>query len=139
MLKIRLQRVGRKAEPVFRLVLTDSKNSTKSGKTLENLGNYDARRGEQTVLKADRISHWIAKGAQASGTVHNLLVQNKIINSKKINVLPLKKAIVKEVPAEAAPAPVAETPKAEEAPIVEEVVETPAPEVVAEAPTEPTA
>ncbi|MFZ2523132.1 MAG: 30S ribosomal protein S16 [Minisyncoccia bacterium] len=45
MLKIRLQRVGRKHEPVFRLVLTDSKNSTKSGKYLENLGNYDARRG----------------------------------------------------------------------------------------------
>ena len=38
MLKIRLQRVGRKAEPTFRLVLTDSKNSTKSGKYIETLG-----------------------------------------------------------------------------------------------------
>jgi len=34
MLKIRLQRIGRKNDPSFRVVLTDSKNSTKSGKFL---------------------------------------------------------------------------------------------------------
>ncbi len=109
MLKIRLQRVGRKHEPVFRLVLTDSKNSTKSGKYLEVLGNYDARRGEKAVIKGERVSYWISKGAQPTGTVHNMLVGSKIISGKKINVLPLKKAIKKEAPAEAAPAPVAQT------------------------------
>ncbi len=83
MLKIRLQRVGRKAEPSFRLVLTDSKNSTKSGKYLENLGNYDARRGEKSEFKADRISYWMSKGAQTSDTVHNLLVSKKLITAKK--------------------------------------------------------
>jgi len=135
MLKIRLQRVGRKAEPVFRLVLTDSKNSTKSGRSLEILGNYDARRGENSVFKADRISHWLSKGAQASDTVHNLLVSKKIVEGKKINVLPLKKAIVKVAPAEATPAPkvaaVEETPSAAEEVVVETPVaeEAPAPEV----------
>ena len=78
MLKIRLQRVGRKHEPSFRLVLTDSKNSTKSGKYLEILGNYDARRGEKSEFKAERISHWMSKGAKASDTVHNLLISKKI-------------------------------------------------------------
>jgi small subunit ribosomal protein S16 len=120
MLKIRLQRVGRKHEPSFRLVLTDSKNSTKSGKYLETLGNYDARRGEKSEFKTERISYWMSKGAQVSGTVHNLLVDKKVVSGKKVNVLPLKKAIVKEAPAEAAPAPAA----------------APAPEVQAEAPVE---
>lgn len=118
MLKIRLQRVGRKHEPVFRLVLTDSKNSTKSGKFLEVLGNYDSRKGDEAVLKSEKISYWISKGAQVSNTVHNMLVDKKIISGKKLNALPLKKAIIKEAPAtpEVAPAPV-------EAPVVEEVKE----------------
>jgi len=113
MLKIRLQRIGRKHEPVFRLVLTDSKNSTKSGKSLEILGNYDSRRGNDAALKGDRINYWLSKGAQASGTVHNLLVDKKIIEGKKVNVLPLKKAIVKDAPVVEASAPVVEAPKAE--------------------------
>lgn len=110
MLKIRLQRVGRTHEPAYRLVLTDSKNATKSGKYIESLGSYDARRGEKSEFKADRIKDWIGKGAQLSGTVHNLLISKKIIEGKKINVLPLKKAIVKDVPVEAAPATPAPAP-----------------------------
>ena len=106
MLKIRLQRVGRKHEPSFRLVLTDSKNSTKSGKYLEVLGNYDARRGEKAEFKADKILYWMSKGAQASPTVHNLLISKKIIEGKKVNVLPKKRPILKEVPTtEPTPAP----------------------------------
>jgi small subunit ribosomal protein S16 len=96
MLKIRLQRVGRKHEPTFRLVLTDSKNSTKSGKYLENLGNFDSRHGEDSVFKTDRITYWMSKGAQVSNTVHNMLISKKIIEGKKINVLPFKKPIIKE-------------------------------------------
>ena len=95
MLKIRLQRVGRKHEPAFRLVLTESKNSTKSGKFLEILGDYDSRRGEKSIFKADRITYWTNQGAQISDTVHNLLIDKKIISGKKKNVLSLKKSEVK--------------------------------------------
>jgi small subunit ribosomal protein S16 len=125
MLKIRLQRVGRKHEPSFRLVLTDSKNSTKSGKYLETLGNYDARRGEASVFNGERINYWMSKGAQASITVHNLLINKKVVTGKKLNPLPLKKAIVKDAPVvevtsaapvAAEPTPVAETPAEEAAP-----------------------
>lgn len=126
MLKIRLQRVGRTHEPAFRLVLTDSKNSTKSGRYIESLGSYDARRGEKSEFKADKIKGWISKGAQLTGTVHNLLVSKKIIDAKKINVLPLKKAIVKDVPAESAPAtPAPATAPAAEAPVGAPVESTP--------------
>ena len=95
MLMIRLQRVGRKHEPVFRLVLTDSKNGPKSGKFLEILGNYDARRGEKAEFKMDKIKHWISKGAKLSNTVHNILVERKVIEGKKINALPKKTALKK--------------------------------------------
>src|SRR5258708_4451843 len=101
MLKIRLQRIGRKHEPAFRLVLTDSKNSTKSGKFLEILGNYDARRGEKSEFKGERNSYWMGNGAQVSDTVHNLLIDKKVITGKKINALPKRTAIKKDIPAEA--------------------------------------
>jgi small subunit ribosomal protein S16 len=96
MLMIRLQRVGRKHEPTFRLVLTDSKNSTKSGKYLEVLGSYDPRL-ENKIEQFDvaKIKHWMSKGAQLSGTVHNFLVHKKAIEGKKMNVLPKKRPIKK--------------------------------------------
>lgn len=119
MLKIRLQRVGRKHEPVFRLVLTDSKNSTKSGRYLESLGSFDARRGEKSEFKTDRIKHWISVGAQTSVTVNNLLIDKKITSGKKVNALPLKKAIVKEQPAESVPAAAPAAPAPAPAPEVE--------------------
>lgn len=97
MLMVRLQRVGRKHEPVFRLVLTDSKNGPKSGKFLEILGNYDARKNEEAEFKMERIKHWISKGAKLSDTVHNILVDRKAIDGKKINVLPKKSPVVEEV------------------------------------------
>ncbi len=90
MLMIRLQRVGKKHDPSFRIVVTDSKNSTKSGRFTEVLGHYDAR-GGRPQLKKERISHWLSVGAKASGTVHNILVKNKLVNDKKVNVLPKKK------------------------------------------------
>jgi small subunit ribosomal protein S16 len=127
MLKIRLQRVGRKHEPTFRLVLTDSKNSTKSGKLLEVLGNYDSRRGEKAVFDGEKIKYWMSKGAQPTGTVHNLLISKKIIEGKKINVLPLKKPIVKEKPVEetkAAPESVSPEIAVEETAPVDTEVET---------------
>lgn len=106
---IRLQRVGRKHEPTFRLVLTDSKNSTKSGKYLEVLGSYDPRRENKIEqFNVEKIKHWISKGAQLSGTVHNFLVSKKVVAGKKINVLPKKTAIKAPVATEApAPTPAA--------------------------------
>lgn len=97
MIKLRLQRIGRKHEPVFRLVATDSQNSTKSGKFNELLGSFDPRQGRGGLvnLKVDRIKHWLAHGAQATATVHNLLIDKKVIVGKKINVLGPK--LVKEM------------------------------------------
>lgn len=94
MLKIRLQRVGRKNISTFRVVITDSKNSTKSGKYLEVLGSYDSVH-KTFEVNAEQVRYWISKGAQLSETLHNLFVSKKIIDGKKINVLPLKKKTLK--------------------------------------------
>lgn len=130
MLTIRLQRRGRKNDPSFRVLVLDSKRGPKSGSYLELLGNYDART-DHVELKAERIKHWMSKGAQVSDTVHNLLVSNNVVEGKKRNVLP-KKTVAK------VEEPKVEAPSAE---VVAEEVSTPevaqTPEgTPAEAPTE---
>ena len=43
MLKMRLQRIGRKNDASFRVVVTDSRNAAKRGKNVELLGSYNPR------------------------------------------------------------------------------------------------
>lgn len=102
MLMIRLQRVGRKNDPSFRIVLTDSKNGPRSGRYLEILGFYDARKGK-AKLEKDKIKYWLGVGAKTSGTVHNVLVSHKVVSGKKINVLPKKKKKVEVKKTEVVP------------------------------------
>jgi small subunit ribosomal protein S16 len=94
MLKIRLQRIGRKNEAAFRLVLTDSKNGPQSGKFKEILGSYTLK-SDAVALKSDRIQHWIKNGAQPSDTAHNMLVKQGVIEGKKRNVLSRKSPTTK--------------------------------------------
>ena len=89
MLMIRLQRIGRKNDSAFRVLLTDSKNSAKSGKFKEILGSYNLKKGE-VVFNQERVLYWISQGAQVSDTIHNFLVSQKIIPGKKVNVLSKK-------------------------------------------------
>ena len=124
MLKIRLQRVARKHIPIFRVVLTDSKNSTKSGKYKEVLGSFNLMNDEKTV-NAERVKYWISKGAQPSGTLHNYFVHERIIAGKKINVLPKRRPIKKDLPPTTDNQPQKEAASA--APVAEAApVETPA-------------
>ena len=129
---IRLQRTGRKHEPTFRVVLTDSRKSTKSGKYLENLGWYDSRlKNKIEQLETEKIKYWLSQGAQLSVTLHNFLVSNKVIEGKKINALPRKTPIKKEAKTEAEPvkepiapesAPEVEPAPSSEAPVAKEEV-----------------
>jgi len=89
MLAIRLQRIGRKNEAHFRVVLTDHKNSAKSGRFKEILGTYNPKLGTM-LLKEDRIKHWMSFGAKPSATLHNFMVHNKMLEGKKRNVLSKK-------------------------------------------------
>ncbi len=97
MLTIRLQRVGKRNDPSFRVVVTDSQNAAKSGKFVEVVGNYDPRR-DASIINTERVRYWLGTGAQVSDTVHNLLVNERLIEGEKKNVLPRKTPIKKEMP-----------------------------------------
>lgn len=109
MLIIRLQRVGRKNDPSFRVIVTDSHRAAKTGKVLEVLGAYDARstagQKREIKLNTERVKYWLTTGAQVSDTVHNLLVDAGLRTGPKINVLPKNK---NKKPAEPVTEPVAE-------------------------------
>lgn len=93
MIKIRLQRVGRKNDPSFRLIAIDSRRGPKSGRVIEVLGFHNPRRAGPPVgrtggpaLAAERIKYWLGVGAGTSPTAHNLLVDVKIISGPKKDV-----------------------------------------------------
>lgn len=91
MLVIRLTRIGKKNQPAYRVVLTEKTNPVR-GKFIEILGNYNPRL-KQKSLKIEKIRYWLSKGAQASPSVHNLLVTEKVIDAEKVKAWrPKKKA-----------------------------------------------
>jgi len=81
---IRFQRVGRKNDPAFRIVVTEKSSKPKSS-GIEIVGSYYPKTKE-THLKNERIIYWMSKGAKLSPRVHNLLVAHKIMVFPTINV-----------------------------------------------------
>lgn len=85
---IKFQRVGRRNDPAFRVVVTEKRSKPKSGE-LEILGSYHPKT-KATVLKNERILHWMSKGAKLTPTVHNLLITKGVIQDSKIAVVKAK-------------------------------------------------
>ena len=100
MLMIRFQRVGRRNDPAFRLVLCERTAKPKTS-GIEVLGSYHPKT-KQTILKNERILYWMSKGAQVSASAHNLFVKKGVIKGKKMPVV--KIAAVKKDAAAGAPA-----------------------------------
>ena len=95
MLKIRLQRIGKRGQAYFRLVVTE--HTTKpQGKYLELLGSYDPHKNE-IKAEAERIKYWISQGAQLTETVNNLLVTREIIEGERVRAWKPKKRDKKQV------------------------------------------
>lgn len=117
MLMIRLQRVGKRNSPAYRVVLMDARHAAKSGSFLEILGSYNPQQGGALSLKKERISHWLSNGVQPSDTMHNLLVGEKLIDAPKRNMVAPSKFKKPEVVPEAVPE------KPVEASVAEEVTE----------------
>ena len=71
--KIRLARVGSKKNPIYRVVVADSR-SPRDGRFIEIVGRYNPQTEPSTiVLDEDKIKDWIAKGAQPTDSVKRLL------------------------------------------------------------------
>lgn len=104
---IRFQRTGRTNDPAFRIVVSEKARHPKAGNPLQVVGSYHPKT-KHTVINAEAAKGWVAKGAQLSGTVHNLFISQGIIEGKKINVRGAK--VAPAVPADkATSAPVAPT------------------------------
>lgn len=91
MLTIRFARTGKRNKAQFKIVLQEN-SVAPGGRHVAVLGSHDPHL-KKTVLKEDKIKHWIEKGAQASDTVHNLLVSKGVISEKKKTVKIPKKII----------------------------------------------
>jgi len=96
MLTIRLQRIGKKAQPSYRLIVSEKSKATNSS-VLEYLGHYHpADKDKKIELNKEKIEYWLSKGAQTSKTVHNLLVKNNIIKDKKVKAFSIPTKVKKQ-------------------------------------------
>lgn len=77
--KIRLNRMGAKKRPFYRIVVADSR-APRDGRFIEILGNYDSTK-EPAVISVDeeKTLDWLLKGAQPTDTVKSLLSKKGIL------------------------------------------------------------
>ena len=71
--KMRLKRMGKKRNPIYRVVIEDAR-STRDGRNIDEVGFYDPNQ-EPAVVKFDEeaAKAWLNKGAQPTDTVARLL------------------------------------------------------------------
>lgn len=73
MVKLRLMRMGKKKQPTYRIVATDSR-SPRDGRFIEIVGHYDPRQEPSAiVIDNDKAVAWLRRGAQPTDTVERLL------------------------------------------------------------------
>ncbi|TAL33957.1 MAG: 30S ribosomal protein S16 [Spirochaetes bacterium] len=71
--KIRLQRVGTKKKPFYKVVVMDERQR-RDGSTIENVGQYQPiSAGNQFTVNEERVIDWLRKGAQPTATIERLL------------------------------------------------------------------
>ncbi len=70
---MRLTRVGGKKDPVWRVVVADSR-SPRDGRFIETIGRYNAQTDPSTIqIDEERARLWLTRGAQPSDAVRRLL------------------------------------------------------------------
>jgi small subunit ribosomal protein S16 len=76
MLKIRLSRGGAKKRPYYSIVVADSR-SPRDGRFIEKVGAYNPLLNredpQRVVIKTERVTEWLAKGAQPTDRVARFL------------------------------------------------------------------
>ena len=77
MVKIRLQRFGKKKSPFYHIVVADSK-SPRDGRIIEQIGTYNPMTEPSTiVLDKEKVEKWIKNGAKPTDTVKALIERAK--------------------------------------------------------------
>jgi small subunit ribosomal protein S16 len=128
--KIRLTRVGKKKQPTYRVVVTDSR-SPRDGRFIEIIGQYAPRQDPSFVkIDGEKALAWLEKGAQPSVVVQKLLASTGVweefekSKGKKIKVAAPKPSKAQPAAAEEEAAPAADAP-ADDAPTAAATDEAP--------------
>ena len=126
MLAIRLQRVGRKGYPVYRLAVQEAQRHPTSGRVVAYVGSYNPHTKEATV-QVEAAEKYLSNGAQPSPRVVKLLKdagvklpswvkvstpvkQKAIRNAQKLRKnQPKEEIVAEEAPVEETEAPAEET------------------------------
>jgi small subunit ribosomal protein S16 len=129
--RVRLTRVGSRKNPIWRVVVADQR-SPRDGRFIETIGHYNPQTEPSTIaIDEERLWHWLARGAQPTGTVKQL------IKAHAKGRAPAAESAADEPQAVAEPVPEATAETAAgpaEAAAPEPAVEAAAPEPAAEAP-----
>ena len=74
--KLRLMRMGKKKQPVYRIVAADSR-SPRDGRFIEILGTYEPRaEPSRVVVDDEKVARWLRDGAKPTETVARLLARS---------------------------------------------------------------
>ena len=77
--RMRLTRVGSKKNPIYRVVVADSR-SPRDGKFIDIVGRYNPQTDPSTIdLDEEKVRAWLSKGAQPTETVARLLKAKNIV------------------------------------------------------------
>ena len=73
MVKIRLQREGKKKAPFYHIVVADSR-SPRDGKIIEKVGTYNPMTEPATIeINKEKVAEWVKNGAKPTDTVKKLI------------------------------------------------------------------
>ena len=114
MLKIRLSMGGVRKRPVYKIVIADSR-APRDGRFIEKIGSFNPllpkESKERISVEAERVKHWISKGAKPTARVSRILGEAKIMPMPKPGNNPLKAVPKKDRKKEEKDAPKADAAK----------------------------
>jgi small subunit ribosomal protein S16 len=109
--KIRLTRIGRHKDPLYRIVAADSRYA-RDGRYIEQLGYIDPSKGaENAIIDEELAMKWLRLGAQPSDSVRAMFNRKGIIKKfadekkakapkkEKVEKTPVEKKAAKKVTA----------------------------------------
>lgn len=122
MLAIRLQRLGRKGYPTYRIAVQEAQRHPSSGRVVAYVGSYNPHTKSITVDK-EKVETYLGNGAQPTPRVAKLLAEQKVnlpswvklADGKKDGKIRNGEKLRKNQPKEEAPATEAEAPAEESA------------------------
>ncbi|MDX2130587.1 MAG: 30S ribosomal protein S16 [Planctomycetota bacterium] len=82
MVRIRMQRLGRRNRPFYRIGAMDQR-TRRNGPLIELLGTYDPVEkdpAKQVTLNEERVKYWISKGAQPTDTVRDMFAKRGLVD-----------------------------------------------------------